>query len=117
MYKILEEKAGEVTLEIEVNAEKLKRATDIVMGELGKSVKIAGFRPGKAPQFMVEKEIGSERFWAEVMDKAIPEVFFEAIIEAKITALTAPQVKVKEFVAGEKLVFDATVAVLPEIKD
>lgn len=117
MYKILEEKAGEVTLEIEVPKESLKKATDLVMEELGKQVKISGFRPGKAPQFMIEKEVGSDRFWAEVMDKAIPEAFFEAIIEAKITALTAPQIKVKEFVANEKLVFEATVAVLPELKD
>jgi trigger factor len=117
MHKVLEKKQGEVKLELTVEKEALKKATDLVMEELGKNVKISGFRPGKAPQFMVEKEVGKDRFWAEVMDKALPEAFFEAVIAENLVTLTAPQISIKEFIPGEKLVAEAMVAVLPELKD
>lgn len=117
MYKIIEKKVGEIVFEIEVEKENLKKVTDLVLADLGKQVKTPGFRPGKAPLFVVEKEVGKDRFWAEVIDKAVPESFFEAIIAEKVSALSAPQVKVLQFVPNEKLVFEARVAILPEIKD
>lgn len=117
MYKVLEKKSAEIKFEIEVEKEKLKKVTDMVLEDLSKSVKIDGFRPGKAPLFMVEKEVGKDKFWAEVVDKAVPEAFYEAVIAEKIIALSRPEIRITQFVPGEKLVFEATVAVLPEIKD
>lgn len=116
-HKITEQKAGEVKLEITVDAKKLEAVTNLVVSELGKSVKISGFRPGKAPQAMLEKELGSDRFWAEVIDKVVPEAYYEAIIAEKLQVVSQPQVAVKAFVPGESLKFEATVAILPELKD
>lgn len=116
-YKILEKKPAEVKFEIEAEKEKLTKITDMVLAELSKTVKIDGFRPGKAPLFVVEKEVGKDRFWAEVVDKAVPEAFYEAVISEKIITVSQPQVRITQFVPGEKLVFEAVVAVLPEIKD
>lgn len=117
MYKILEKKSGEVALEIEIEKDKLAKFTDIVAAELGSQVKVQGFRPGKAPLFMVEKEVGKDKFWAEVIDKAVPEAFYEAVIAEKLVTISAPQIRVIKFVPGEQLVFEAKVAVLPEMKD
>lgn len=116
-HKILETKSGEVKLEIEVDKLKLKKATDIVVADLGKAVKVDGFRPGKAPLYLIEKEVGKDKFWAEVIDKVVPEAFYEAVIAEKITTIAQPQIQVKQFVPGEKLIFEALVAILPEMKD
>lgn len=116
-YKILEQKASEVKIEITIEAEKLKKVTELVTTELAQTVKIDGFRPGKAPQLVIEKEVGKDRFWAEVMDKAIPEAFYEVVVKQKMVTISQPKVEVKSFVPGQSLVFVATVAVLPEIKD
>lgn len=117
MHKILEKKQGEIKIEVEVTKEALKKATDMVAEELSKSVKISGFRPGKAPVFMLEKEVGSDRFWAEVIDKVIPEAYFEVLIAEKITPIAQPKVSVKTFVPGEQLIFEAEIAILPEIEN
>lgn len=117
MYKVLEKKPTEVKLEIEVEKEKLKKVTDMVLADLSETVKIDGFRPGKAPLFMVEKEIGKDRFWAEVVDKAVPESFYEAVISEKIITVSQPQIRITQFIPGEKLIFEAVVAILPGIKD
>lgn len=116
-YKITENKGSEIIFEIEVGKDKLSKITDMVLEDLGKSVKIKGFRPGKAPLHIVEKEVGKDKFWAEVVDKAIPESYFEALVAEKISPIGNPAIKVTQFIPGEKIIFEATVAVLPEIKD
>lgn len=116
-YKVLEKKQGEVKFEITVEKDKLSKAVELVAAELGKSVKVSGFRPGKAPQFMIEKEVGKDRFWSEVIDRIIPEAYYEAVIAEKLMAISQPEIQVKEFVPAEKLIFEATTAVLPEFKD
>jgi trigger factor len=117
MHKILENKAGEVKIEIEVPKETLNKIAKIVVEDLGKQVKIAGFRPGKAPMNLVEKEVGKDAFWAEVTDKAIPEAYFEAVVAEKLATISQPQIQITKFVPAEQLVFEATVAIIPEIKD
>lgn len=117
MHKIIEQKTGEVKLEIEVEKAKIEAVTKIVVEDLAKSVKVDGFRPGKVPQAILEKELGSDRFWAEVIDKVVPEAYYEAIIAEKLQPISNPQVAVKAFVPGESLKFEAVVAVMPEIKN
>ncbi|MBW6432090.1 trigger factor [Patescibacteria group bacterium] len=113
-YKVLEKKTSEFKFEITVEKKKLDAVTKMVTEDLGKSIKVDGFRPGKAPQFMIEKEVGKDKFWAEVIDKVIPEAYFEAVLAESVSAISQPQVQVKEFIPGEKLVFEATTAVLPK---
>lgn len=116
-HKVIEQKAGEVKLEITVDKKKLDAITKMVVEDLSKSLKIDGFRPGKAPQAILEKELGSDKFWAEVIDKVVPEAYYEAIIVEKLQVVSQPQIAVKAFVPGESLMFEVTVAVMPELKD
>lgn len=116
-HKVTEKKQGEVTLEINVSKDALEKATKIVAEDLAKAVKIDGFRPGKAPVFMIEKEVGKDRFWAEVIDKVVPEAYYEALISEEISPISQPKVNIKTFVPNEELVFEASIAVLPEIEN
>lgn len=116
-YKITEKKQGEVTLEIVVEKTQLEKITKMVAEELSKSIKTPGFRPGKAPLIVVEREVGKDQFWAEVVDKAIPEAYFEAIVAEGISVIAQPMVKLKEMIPSDHITFEATVATMPEIKD
>jgi len=88
-----------------------KHAYKHLVGE----VKIAGFRPGKAPMAILKKEVGDARFQNEVMDVAIPQSYYKAIVEEKIQAISQPEVKVTKFIPGELLEYEAEVSVLPEV--
>src|SRR5256885_14283164 len=58
-----ERKPGsQVVLSVEVDADQVSRSIDQAYGRLAPRVRIAGFRPGKAPRPMIEREIG----WATV---------------------------------------------------
>lgn len=109
-------KDNKIKLTIEVEAGKLALASDEAYAKLAPSVKVAGFRPGKAPKNIVEKEVGSERFEAEILDIVLPQSYYEAIMSEKLEVVGSPEVKVVKFVLSDGLTYEATVEVMPEIK-
>ncbi len=117
MHKVIEKKSNEIKFEITVDEKKLKAVTKLVSEELSKELNIDGFRPGKAPQFVVEKEVGKDQFWSKVIDKIVPEAYFEAILAEKVSAISQPKIRIKELVPGERLVFESETAILPQLKN
>jgi len=114
---IKREKIGEkIKLTIEVEAEILKKASDEAYKKMANQVKIDGFRPGKAPRHIVEKEIGQERLDAEILDKVIPETYYQAVIQEKLNPIGQPEVKMIKFVPTDGLTYEAVVELMPEIK-
>lgn len=107
---------NKVKLTIEVEAGKLKLAGEAVYAKLAPSIKVPGFRPGKAPKNIVEKEVGSERFEAEILDIILPESYYEAVMSEKLEVVGSPEVKVVKFVPTDGLTYEATVEIMPVIK-
>lgn len=106
-------KDNKIKLTIEVEKGKLALASDAVYAKLAPSVKVAGFRPGKAPKNIVEKEIGSERYESEILDIVLPESYYEAVTSEKLEVVGAPEVKVLKFVPTDGLTYEATVEIMP----
>ncbi|MCX6807077.1 MAG: trigger factor [Candidatus Berkelbacteria bacterium] len=75
-----------------------------------------GFRPGKAPMQLVEKQIGDDKVATEALEIAIPLSYFNAVKKENLTPIEQPKVDVKEFGKGKRMVFQAEVDVMPEIK-
>ena len=98
----------------EINSEIISR-----IGKLSKTVKVAGFRPGKVPVRIVEQQHGSQ-VRSEVMSDVIGKNFGEALEqkELRIAGLPKIDVQAKEE-KDENFVFTATFEVYPsvEIKD
>ncbi len=97
---------------------------DVIKGEI-KSIydkirvtsKIPGFRPGKAPQSILEKRFG-KNVEAEVIEKIVPQYYMSAIKEARLDPVTYPNIEEQiELKQGEPLSFSVTVEVKPEIGD
>ena len=107
---------NKVKLTIEVEAGKIALATEAAYVKLAPEVKIAGFRPGKAPKNIVEKEVGSQRWEAEILDIVLPESYYEAVMSEKLEVVGSPEVKVLKFVPTDGLTYEATVEIMPEIK-
>lgn len=106
----------EVTLTIKLDEQALKPVVKQTFDDLRPHVKAAGFRPGKAPDNIVERELGSARIQAEVMEAAVQASYVQAIREHKLVVVAAPQVNPSKFVPYTELEFTATVQVMPEIK-
>ena len=65
----------EVTLTIEVDQDKLKKATDSAAKQISGRVNIPGFRKGKAPRRIVENFVGKEAILQEAFERLAQQAF------------------------------------------
>jgi trigger factor len=104
---------SQVVLEIEVEPERLEKSLDAAYRRMVQRTNVPGFRRGKAPRAMLEREIGHDTLVQEALDRLIPEVYREALEQEDIDAIELPQV---EMVSTEPLVMKATVPIRPTVE-
>ena len=93
----------------------LAKAREARLVKLGKTMKAPGFRPGKVPKNMVEKQYGMQVDFELQFDKA-SELFYELAQKEKILLAGQPRLDPKSELDADKIVFDAYFEVLPEVK-
>jgi trigger factor len=102
-------------IRIEIPSDIIEREIGSSFEKLKNSVKIPGFRPGKAPVALLEKRFGKE-VEAEVLEKLVPEHLGYAIREAALNPVTMPVLDEKfDFRRNSPLNLSFTLEVLPEI--
>jgi trigger factor len=82
----------ERTLTVQLENEELAEATKKAAAKISRSMKIKGFRPGKAPLQVIERHVGADYLRSEAIDEAIQVVVPEAIDEAGLEPVTVPSV-------------------------
>lgn len=107
---------SQVELKIEASVDELKLYSDQAAQQISKNIKIHGFRPGKAPKSMVEKQVGKAELWEETVRIALPKLYTKALIENKVEAIGQPEVKLEKVAPENPLIFIAKITVLPEIE-
>lgn len=73
-----------------------------------------GFRRGKAPRRLVERELG-DRLRAETFEAIVPRVFQTAVIEHELAPITDPELRNLHFEEGEPITFDLHLEVRPRV--
>lgn len=87
-----------------------------VLQDLAKKVKVAGFREGKAPLSMIEKNVDSSLLQSEFLDHAVNQLYSEAVTQDRLRPIDNPAVSVTKFVPFTELEITAEVDVVGEIK-
>ena len=77
-----------------VNGEAWIKAQDEAFKKLNKKAKIDGFRPGKAPRSMYEKNYGVQSIYSEAMNTLLDEKYKELVIKDKIFPIIEPIVNI-----------------------
>ena len=93
----------------------LAKAREAQLAKVGKTMKMAGFRPGKVPKSIVEKQYGMQVDFEIQFDKA-SELFFELSKKEGIQLAGQPRLEPKSELGADKIIFDAYFEVLPEVK-
>lgn len=104
-----------VVLSVEVPADQVSKSIDQAYSRLASRVRIPGFRPGKAPRPMVERELGWPTLRQEALDLLLPTAYDAALDEAGLDPIDVPRVEVEQFDRGQPMKFRATVSIKPEI--
>ena len=101
-------------LKFEVPRERVSQKFDKIYGELGKVVKVKGFRQGKVPRHILESQ-HNKLAREEVIKELIPEVYQEGLEKEKIRPIDLPEILDINLNEG-KVTFTAKLDVKPEVK-
>lgn len=114
-HELLKTEKNVATLSITVPAADFEAAVQkTYMKERGK-FNLQGFRKGKAPRKIIEMNYGEGVFFDGALDVALSPAYAKAIEELKIEPVARPDIDIKEIGKGKDLVFEAVVAVKPEV--
>jgi len=102
-------------LSVTVPAPQVQKAFDAVTKEIGKTTRVPGFRPGKAPRELLEKQFGG-RIKGEVADKLVGETLMQALGEKNVAPLAMPQLQVGDLERGNAFSYSAEFEIPPEVK-
>lgn len=103
------------TLTIIANEADLSPLKQHTLQHLQSRVKVAGFRSGKVPLALVEKNVDPAALQSEFLEEAISALYSQAIRDAKLRVVDRPEVQLTKFVPFSTLEFTAEVAVIGEV--
>lgn len=101
-------------LRVSVPAERLSEAVQRRLRQVAGRAKIPGFRPGKAPMKVIEKQYGDQARMDAISD-LVRETWPEALQSQDVNPVGTPEFEVAAEAAGEALVYTARFEVYPEI--
>jgi trigger factor len=81
-----------------------------------KDVKVPGFRQGKVPLELVEKNVDPNQVQGQFLDEIINDLYSKAVIQNKFKVIDQPKIEITKFVPFSQLEFTAEISVLEEIK-
>ena len=102
-------------LEITVKADEIEKRVDARLQEVGKTIKMPGFRPGKVPMNLMKQKYG-KAVMGEVLEHAVNETSQKALKDKEITPALQPKIEVTSFDEGKDLVYTMAIEVLPKIE-
>lgn len=105
-----------ITLTVDADAKDLAPIRRHVIGHFRRSVRIPGFREGKAPDAMIEQNIPQQQFLDEFMEHALNDLYRSAVDHEKIRPVSTPNVQMKKFVPYTELQFQADTEILGPVK-
>lgn len=103
-------------LEIEISAEDFEAAIEKAYLKARKNIAMLGFRKGKAPRKLIEKEYGEQVFFEDAVNLLYAPVVNGAVEESGLELVTRPEVEVTEISKENGVKLKATCITKPEVE-
>jgi trigger factor len=103
-----------VRVDVEVPAEALERELKSAAAEVGRDMRVPGFRSGKVPPEVALRQVGREALLDEAVRRGLPGWYEEALADAGIQPVGEPQIDLSDLPEkGAPLGFTVEVGVVP----
>jgi len=102
-------------LTVEVDFEELKPSLDAAYKRIAQQITIPGFRKGKVPPQIIDRQIGRGAVLDEAINDALPRLYTEALRENELEPVAQPEIDITKLDDHKSLEFTAEVDVKPEI--
>jgi trigger factor len=99
---------------ITVPASEIDGRVNSRLQRLQRSVRMPGFRPGKAPLPLLKKQYGRS-IMGEILEEAVDEGAKRAVGDNELRPALRPKVEVESFDEGQDLLFRVDLEILPEV--
>jgi trigger factor len=104
-----------VRLDAEVPSEELESRMQRTAAQLGRDLRIPGFRKGKVPAPMVLQRVGRDAVLEQAVRDSLPEWYEEAIVRSGLSTVGDPKLDMDDLPSsGEPLSFSIEVGVTPK---
>jgi trigger factor len=113
--KVTREKteSSQAFLTVEMEPAEMEAALEDAYRRLAQKASIPGFRKGKAPRAIVERNLGHGRLLEEAVDRLLPQAYQQALKEQEIDPYAQPEMEITQM---EPLVFKAVVPLPPTVE-
>jgi FKBP-type peptidyl-prolyl cis-trans isomerase (trigger factor) len=108
-------KNGTITFEITIPVADIHKGYQKVLLKVAPSVEVKGFRKGKAPLDLIEKQLDKSQLYSQVVEEVLPPAYSQAIISGKYHPVIDPHVTPLKFEPGKDWVFKVETAQKPEV--
>ena len=102
-------------LTVEVPFEELKPSLDKAYAEIAKQVNIPGFRRGKVPPTIIDRQVGRGAVLDQAINEALPGFYMSALQENELVPLAQPEIDITRLEDNEVLEFTAEVTIRPPL--
>jgi trigger factor len=99
---------------VTIGADDIAQRVESRLRELGRQVRLPGFRPGKVPITVLRQRYGTS-VMGEVLERAVNDSSSEAMREHKLRPALQPKVEIVSFNEGKDLEYKLAVEVLPDV--
>ena len=99
-------------LEVAVPGDRVNTEVESRLKQLSRTARLKGFRPGKAPYAVIQKQFG-EQVRSEVVSDLIRSSYSDALNQEKVNPAGSPRIELQP---GGDLKYTATFEVLPEVR-
>jgi trigger factor len=103
-------------LTVEVPFEELKPSLDAAYKRIAGQINIPGFRRGKVPPMVIDRQVGRGAVLDEAINDMLPKKYIEALEANELQPLAQPEIEVTKLEDNELLEFTAEVDVRPEVE-
>jgi trigger factor len=101
---------------VEVPFEELKPSLDAAYQAIAKQINIPGFRKGKVPPPVIDRQVGRGAVLDEAINDALPKLYVQALEENDLQPLAQPEIDVTKLEDNSLFEFTAEVDVRPTIE-
>ena len=113
--KSIERNGNEATIVVEIDKELMESGINKAYMKARKSIRIPGFRPGKAPRKMIEAMYGAHVFYDDGLEEIFPEVYDFAVLKQDLKAIGRPSLTNVDINEENIVTLTLTTEVYPEV--
>ena len=102
-------------LTVEVPFEELKPSLDAAYKKIAQQINVPGFRRGKVPPMVIDRQVGRGAVLDEAINAALPKLYVDALQANELEPLAQPEIDITKLEDNETLEFTAEVDIRPEV--